>query len=401
MKSFYTIIFLALLLFFSACTKDNSESGNAANNSLVKLLPIEGTYFARSIGELEDGSIIISSVSETSGPAYISRFALNGDFLWQIKLTGIIQKLWHTQILTNGTIAAVGYGAGNDADECGIVILNEDGEILKQHSFYDLSAQVDCIQLANGNLALLTNEGRLLIFDLDLNQLFDKSYGGGNQGSLAEGFSGALYLQCSLYSNNSDNFDFSSITKLSPIDYEIVYQQTLFYPVVLSPSTIALSSDDKTVIASARFSTGRDGNRGLTNTAFKPSNQEEYLTGPTLVVWQNDGEIANTKQLEISGFPKNAYIKKVRSCLDGGYILIGTCNINNDQSLHSEYRILLIKLNSALELEWLKIPNTNSPALGDDVKEISTGYLICATHLSLNEFTRPVLFKTDFNGKIE
>ena len=281
------------------------------------------------------------------------------------------------------------------------MILNEDGEILKQHSFYDLSAQVGCIQLANGNLALLTNEGRLLIFDLDLNQLFDKSYGGGNQGSLAEGSSGALYLQCSLYSNNSDNFDFSFITKLRPFDYEIVYQQTLFYPVVLSPSNIALSSDDKTVIASARFSTGRDGNRGLTNTAFKPSNQEEYLTGPTLVIWQSDGVFENTKQLEISGFPKNAYIKKIKGCNDGGYILIGTCNINSDQTLHSEYRVLLIKLSTNLEMEWMQVPNTNSPAIGDDVVEISTGYLISATHLSLNENTRPILFKTGFTGKIE
>lgn len=400
MKSYTIILFLGTLLLSSSCTKDGSANSTGKNSSLVKLLPIEGTYFARSISELQDGSIIISSVAETSGPAYISRFALNGDFLWQIKLTGIIQKLWHTQVLTNGTIAAVGYGAGNDADECGIVILNEDGDILKQHSFYDLSGQVDCIQLANGNLAILTNEGRLLIYDLELNQLLDKSYGGGNQGSLAEGSSGALYLQSSLYNNNS-NFDFCSIIKLSPINYEVEYEQTLFYPVAVSPSNIALSSNDKTVITCARFSTGRDGNRSLTNTAFKPSNQEEYLTGPTLVVWKNDGEIANTKQLEINGFPKNAYIKKVRSCLDGGYILIGTCNINKDQSLHSEYRILLIKLSSNLELEWLKIPNTNSPALGDDVKEISTGYLICATHLSLNEFTRPVLFKTDFNGKIE
>jgi hypothetical protein len=394
MKSFLSFILLGLLPLVSSCTKENFENSKAANNSLVKLLQLEGSYFSRSIAELEDGSMVISSVSATTGPAYISRYALNGDFLWQIDLPNVIQKLWHTVLLNDGNIAAVGYGGGNDADECGIVILNVDGEILKQQSFYDLSEQVDCIQLANGNLAILTNGGRLLIFDLDLNQVFSKSYGGGSQGSLAEDPSGALYLQ----SYETSGFNFSSIIKLSPSNYELIYNQNLFYPVALSPSNLALSRDGQAIVASARFTTGRDANRYGNSGLFQPSNQEQYLTGPTLVIWQSDGVFANTKQIEISGFPKNAYIKKVKSCRDGGYILLGTCNIN---SIQTEYRVLLIKLSSSLEMEWMQVPKTNSPAIGDDIEEISTGYLISATHLSLNEAIRPIIFKTGFTGKIE
>jgi len=200
MKAILLYISLGLLLLLTACEKESIES-TISNKSLLQLMQVDGEYFARDVLEFPDGSLILSAISENTAPAVLAYYTNYGNILWQIELPETTHSLWHTILLANGNIAVVGFGSVNDADECGIVILSQNGEVLNQTNFFNYSGAtnaVDCIQLSNGNLALLTNGGRLVIFDTQLNMLFDNSYGGGSQHYIASILATSYFLYVSI-----------------------------------------------------------------------------------------------------------------------------------------------------------------------------------------------------------
>jgi hypothetical protein len=82
-------------------------------------------------------------------------------------------------------------------------------------------------------------------------------------------------------------------------------------------------------------------------------------------------------------------------------MLLGTCNINSNQQISSEYQVMLIKLSTNFTLQWMQFPKTNSQSVASDIIETEAGYLVSATHLSFGEQSSPILFKTDKNGNIK
>lgn len=424
--------FLLILLLF-ACSKNEGENNSS---SFFKVIESNGPYTSRNILELEDGSLIFASVASLNVnfsesyfpapelPSIISKYNATGDLLWKLESPEIVHVIWHILKLKNGNIAVTGFNSDDNSSDIGILILSSEGEILKQNSYFNITNEfpvylenpMNCIELSNGNLALVNTSSnifstyvavRLVILNPELNMVYEKVYPSDSilqdlspvQMGIKEDQLGNLLIHGrgmnNLFYDTLYNFAFSF--KLRAGNYEALQSQSFVSDVDQSPSDFALSPSENMVWAS---SSSENANPNF-NPWFNFRNQELFVIGNKTTVWMTDGDHANTRQTEFSNYPKNGYIRKVLACSSGGYILLGTCNINSNQDIASDYKIMMVKLNSSLEQQWISFPNKNSTGIAQDIIETSTGYIISGTHRSFGEENRPIIFKTDKNGKIK
>ena len=137
---------------------------------------------------------------------------------------------------------------------------------------------------------------------------------------------------------STNDMAYASTLKLSAGSYDPVYHQLFEGNQPLSTSNCVLSNSDHLVWASS----GPTAADILFNSWFNQRNQELFLIGPTITVWKTNGDSASTQKFEFSGFQKNGFVNKVINTSDGGFMLLGTCNINANQQIASEYQIMMI-----------------------------------------------------------
>ncbi len=428
MNKFLIHIYIFLIMFSTSCKKDILLQED--NTNLLKIVQLETPYLARSVIELEDGSIVLISISDvssalTANPTtdyapVITKFDQNGNLLWQHELPEIIQTVWHIIELSDGNFAVSGFDKNVDSKFLGLVILNSSGEIIKQTTLFNainlinigagIVNKLDMIQLSNSNIAITLNSTqsiapsspRLVVFDLNLNLLFDKTYapstivqtGFCHQIYLHENNAGDLLLHGRLTRNNTKIFAFD--LKLSANTYEPIYHQVFNDTVNSSSSSFALSNTNDLIWVSTIKSKVDTQFTSWFNLRF----QEYHKVGNKLKVWKSNENQVQDNINEITGFPKNAYISKVKKTNDGGFILLGTCNINNNQDIPSDYRLIIIKLNSLLATEWIEYPNAIYATVASDIVETKHGYLISATQFTFAEESRPVILKLNKLGVI-
>jgi hypothetical protein len=405
-----------------------------SSESFVKVLTSPSDYIARGVLELPDGSLLLPSVSSvpqnfnvnnslSSGlPSVLTKMDALGELLWQIELPETVQFLWHCRLLKNGNIIAVGFNSDENSEQIGLVTLNQEGTILNQFSIFNSSRSlpssygdksVDCIVLQNGNIALAVPHSlgsniplipRLLVFSPELVKVFDRRYASNALVPTEDVYQ--LYLSEDLLGNivlNGRNqgadtlTNFAFMVELEASSY-VPQQFQLFQKAgINSPASLVLSNAGNWIWTSS----GTSEPDTLLNYWFNFRNQEKFPIGPSIALWQTNNDFQNSITKTIDGYPKNGYISTIKKCTSGGFILLGTCNINENQQIPSEYRVLMIKLTEDLNIEWIQTPNTNGPSIGSDIIETEAGYLVSATHISLGEFSQPIVFKTDVNGIIK
>lgn len=425
---------LLLLLFLCNCSKGNDES---TSESFFKVVETNGDYFARNLLEFNDGSILIGAVASIGNefdegnnptseqPSILVKYDANGDVIWRRETPEVVHTLWSTVKLKNGNIALAGFNSDDNSKQVGIVILNQDAEIISQSSYFNVTEKsplflenpVTCLELSNGNLALVTTTSnsfpyqvamRLVVMDADLNLVLDKihipdsiiPYRAPSQITLAEDQMGNLMMNGRdfrfLPSDSLYNFGIS--IKLQAGSFQPLFFKSISSEINQSPSRFALSQSGDMVWTSTYF----ENSNFDFGSWFNFRNQEKFKIGPKTRVWITDGVQGNSQEkLVFDSYPKNGFFNKTISTSDGGYMLIGTCNINSNQDFASDYKTMMVKLNSSLQMEWIRYPNNNSNTIAQDIIETATGYIISATHLSLGEENRPLIFKTDKNGRIK
>jgi len=427
------------LIVLVACKKEEIQS-NTSSLPLLKVMQVDEPFYARDVLELNDSSIIIGAVAPINGkfdeynnpssdsPSLLTKYAANGNLLWQLELPEPVHVLWQSIELENGNIAVVGLNSEDNSRQVGLAIISPQGDVLNQASYYNVTNQfpvrqinpVDFIELSTGNIAVVTSTSnvpagmyiaaRLVVFDPLLNIVFDRIYTSDEivlsrppaQISIVEDAAGDLILHgLDLMVSASNNDDFGKIhafaLKLSAETYDPVYHQLFKNEQKFSSSNIALDNSGKLVWAAC----GPLAADSLYYSWFNFRNQEVFLIGPEITVWQTNGDSTTTQKRQFSGFPKYGFINKLINTSDGGYMLLGTCNINPNQQISSEYQIMMIKISADYTMEWMRFPKTNSQSISSDIVETSSGYLVSATHLSLGEQSRPIVFKTDKNGIIK
>ncbi|MFT5724723.1 MAG: hypothetical protein ACI9JN_001845 [Bacteroidia bacterium] len=429
-KWLYSLAFSALIL--SGCKKDVVLSAE----SFIKVMTTSTPYIARDVVELSDGSFLLSAVQSidnfnasvnpaTDLPSLLNKYDHSGDFLWQIELPENVRVLWHCRLMKNGNIVVVGFSGEHNSEYVGVVTLSQNGTILKRHAFFNSSRSlpssygdnsVDCMVLQNGNIALTMPHSmgsniplvpRLVILDSELNTVFDKRYQPNGiipkqdmyQLYVQQDPNGDVMLSGRADESRNDTLGYTSfVLKLESNSYKpIAYNSFAGNNALTAPSNLTFQNANNAVWTSS----GPSNPDTLLNYWFNLRNQEKFLIGRSISVLKMNADLQIDKTETIEGYLKNGFIRTIIGCKDGGYMMLGTCNINSNQLVPSDYRILLVKVRADLSLEWIEIPGTNGPAIGADIKETDLGYVISATHVPFGEFSQPIVFNTDKKGKIK
>tara|TARA_R110000868_G_scaffold141490_2_gene358069 strand:- start:605 stop:1909 length:1305 start_codon:yes stop_codon:yes gene_type:complete len=429
------IYFISLAALILSCQKEEENKSSSA--TWLKVMDCGDDFFARDILELRDGSVLMGAVpelklnfNESTNPSslkasQLAKYSDKGQLEWQISLPETVHVLWHTLELNNGNIAILGFNSDDNSKQIGIVIINPEGRVLKEKSYYNVTNQapwyslnpVNFIELASGNIAIASSSSnitnaylatRLVILDQDLNLLVDRSYipnasasiNYPGQISLAEDLNGeiilhGLHLRLNILSSSDSTHNSFSI-RLSATTYNVISFDYFQLSPSASPSEVILNTNRDLIWASAIG----NANDSLQNLWFNQRNQELYIVGSQIALTRIEKASGAGQQLYFGAYPKNAFITKVIQTSDGGYLLLGTCNINSNLQLNSQYQIMLIKLKTDFTLDWMRFPQTNSQSIARDVTETENGYFLSATHLSLGQRSRPLLLKTNKQGFI-
>jgi hypothetical protein len=117
---------------------------------------------------------------------------------------------------------------------------------------------------------------------------------------------------------------------------------------------------------------------------------------------ETDGDGNFIARHRYSGFPQYAVLSNIIQTKDGGYLLVGTSDLNIYDVFYSHFQILAIKTDANFNQQWLKQFNTTYPAIGVDVDNTDDGgFIIGAFEKSFNRNYRMVLIKIDENGSMQ
>lgn len=417
MKKQLHILVLAILGIGVSCQSDHEAPVGPV---YLKTLDLGEDF--RSLGAfgLQDGSAIMTLYGASSSE--LVKIDDQGDIVWRSAIDGNVWCVWGGRPLSNGNILVYGFDCTTNNIQAGAVIYSPEGQLIHSVTFQnqvgtglqEVLYSLDGMELRNGQIALVMptitsavspTMVRLMQFDQELQLLHDRIYFPDSivqnirtrQISIAQDLEDNLLVQGrTISSAGSPTRPYSFVMKLNHDTYDPAYFETYGDNFVAIPSKVAAATDGAAVWAVA------DASNTIIPVVerFTLLQHEVFSTGTEIEVWKTDGPDAEIQTTVIRGFPKFGFIQQVRACSDGGFILTGTCNLNSNQEVPSEYRILLVKLDSNLKIEWMRVPDTHSAAVGADAVEIPGGFLVSGSHYSHNGYNNALVFKIDFDGLI-
>ncbi|MFT6186337.1 MAG: hypothetical protein ACJAUB_001081 [Cryomorphaceae bacterium] len=437
----------AICLFVLCAWGCDKESNMEMQSTSIKQLDTDTDYLARSIVSLPDGSVIMGSVGledENGGagygfrPSLMAKYNPQGDLEWVIDLPQEVYVLWKCIVLDDGNILAVGLGDTPNSQYVGAAIIDESGEVLHLESIFNnvsgpvstplKYSSVDAIQAQGGNILLvmpqqIVDSGnmnpRIIVLDKELSILQDIDY------EIQEGpvtytllelvieqaINGDIFLSGRIYSTpNGSTNPFVGIIRLNH-NLEIVDSKRFSSASTPFGFTLTGAVNSRTEIASniAIDASGspvfvaslRNPSDSLFEPIFNLRGQDYFMRAPQLGLWHITSQDVEAPIKQVTGFPANAIIQKIKSTSDGGFIMVGTCGINTNQALPSQYRMLVFKTDPSLNVQWMVYPQMQFATLGADIIESANGYIVTATQHSLGEINKPFLFKLNQSGIVE
>ncbi len=413
-----------LCIGFIACQKDAIEN----NSGFVSVVESDLDYTSRNCLQLSDGNYIIcgSSVlfpagNVSFGQSYsiMAKFSRSGDLMWQKTLPITLCDLWKGISLPGGGFVLAGLDNMPENTNITIAEYNNNGGLVKSNQVINTTStgvtsrnEVDIIQLKNGNYAMvligiqqgvLGNSPRLLILDRELNVisdkifpsmfLFSKNFKGQR---LAEGNNGRLYICGRTQEFNAWSWTFLMGVDGSTLDMDF-FTERMGADTNSYPGPFVVNNAGHVIIPTAE-----QWNAGI---YFNASNyfyyhlDEYFSVGKTVSVLETDADGNFIARHKYSGFTGYASLTGITQTNDGGYLLIGTCDLKSNAVIYSQFQILMIKINAQFQQEWMKQINTTYPAVAVDVEKTDDGgFLIGAYEKSFNKNYKMMLIKTDANG---
>lgn len=427
-----TIMFcVGVLICFASCQKVDEDM--SPQNGLLKVLQLGDEYLARNIFE-NDGELIAICVGNENKltqsnygtiPSVMLKLNGAGTVTWKKNLPPSLLAIWKSIQLDNGDLFIVASDTALKNEELTFAILDHLGVVKQEISMtFPTSSNgilttylsVDCIQLSGGNIAVVATElpsftnvvsPHLIILNSNLQIVNKKIYAANNmildrrklKFSIAENQDLSLSILGRMYRSQNDtskHFGFS--LKVDLLTLETIHFFPLLNDGIKASISESVSTQDNHVV----FVTSQRGASDLINKdPFFLRYIDEYYTGPELTLWNLGNNAGKVETLKISGFPKNGFISKLKKTQDGGFLLLGTCNINSDQAIPSNYRLLLIKLSATFQTEWMIHPNTSGSFLGADVVESNGMYTVFGSYLSFSESFKPIIINITQTGEIQ
>lgn len=376
---------------------------------------------------LDDGSVILAGwLDET---ADLIKFDPTGRVVWHSVLPNTVYDLWGAIPLSNGNIAVYGFDfesyLDNDYNHFTLLIYSPEGALLHSATISNRTGVWDRMnwkqslyakELSSGELAMAmvhsppnnqTERVRLMRFDKELHLLKDRIYQPDGivpnlpvrQLSLDEDKERNLLIQGRIFHNlpiEGQVQPFAFVMKLDRENYDPVYFETYGDDWLTIPSTVAVATDGAAVWAYA----GPTASSMPMTERFSTYQQFSHSLGTEINVLKTAGPGVEPEMVSIKGFPKFAAIKRMRPCIDGGYLLSGTCNFYTNMLISNDYKLLVIKLDKDLRQQWMHVPNTQGGAVLNDAVEIPGGFLVSATINGLDGNYSFLVYKLDQNGNM-
>lgn len=426
---------IALLLFFTVwgCSKDDIE----VSESLIKVVPNTRNYMARRVIDHSNGQTYVFSIGaedvSQSGPyggfpSMISTYTSERGFISSNPLPNSVYELWDAMELDDGRLLIIGRDDTRLSNQTGLVILSPEGNLEHQYSFENTSTVnsllnsaitgngMDCIQLEDGSIVLgcflmlsqfESRRLRLLKFDTSLNLIEDVNHFISYEGeelniselsleANAKGFSALCYSPLTLTSQGDTADVFVSNSVQLNLDLQIESQGHVLSEEFGIARGHAQADDHEMVWT---FTPKIPIDPEITPT-LNLRNQERYSYGPRTFVYKSNISGDLIDETLLSDFPKNGVIHSMQKCSDGGYVLVGTVNLNQDLSVPSFQSLYVAKLSSALDILWTEHFNFNQPTYGAHIVESNSGFSICATTYTNQNLSQVILIKMNNQGQI-
>lgn len=425
-----------LILTLTGCEKNDLEPVP----NFIKTLSTESAYLSRGVLSLSDGSSIVyglawedvslSNIYGSRNPV-VAKYDAKGSLLWQKELPEEVYVLWDCVQLTNGELVFIGLNSERESEQVGLVKTTREGELLQIETFENITnqgiavlndrslASMDAVALGNGGLALTTRVRlsaflgplhglRLMVFDNALSILSDETfvsedpdadYGIGEV-RIAEADDGNIWITAAtlLYTpiaQEPHELSHAAVMEFDGDTYERISLNRFVGDIFYRISALATSRANNPI-----WTFAPQPDQGQGRELFNLRNQEVVSVGPEIQIRETNsaGEILNSSV--IANFKGRAYLHAGIPCTDGGFIFIGTSNINLNLQNPSILNILIVRLDDNLNVMWQREIATNNSALGSGLAEVPDGFLISGSSLSIDEEYRIILFKINKNGQL-
>jgi hypothetical protein len=406
MQKFRFILFIIIPLAIGGCKKTDMPETEFVTN-----LVSDTSMAAVSAFETDDHGIIVvgrSFDNLTLGSIY--KVNAYGDEVWRKKLSKYNLFLWKGIQTSDKGFITVGYPElFNPAMY--ICKYNQDGVLLKTaiDTLPENSSQfsyADFKELSNGNFmfcltSVVMGYSFVIVTDPSLNILSSRKY---------ESHS-TLYFGCFIRGIQESENNTIAITastsgyKTSTLYTNLVLiktdntgkelSRTNLIDSTYSEMPTSLNRNNNELFAITSKMIGWNSGKGLF-VDYLANPNAQFISGEIqLVRFDHQGNYLGRKTY--NGYPGNGIINSVHKTLDGGFLLCGTVNQNNYQTVAANTQIYVMKLNANYQTEWSKSFNTTYPSLGIEALPLSNGgYCLIGHQKTFNDKFNIILIKSNF-----
>lgn len=389
----------------SGCKK--SETPDSA---FVTTLVSDTSMAAVSAFETADkGVIVIGRSFDNTSLGTMFKVNMEGDEVWRKKLSNDNLHFWKAIPIAGNQFITVGYpNVFNPA--MFICKYNQDGELL--NTFIDTlpesSSQFsysDFKQLQNGNYVFcLTNivlgYAFVIITDPNFNTISTHKY----ESNTTEYF--GCFIR-GIHEIDANKIAFTATTSKMNTNKlrsnlmvftcdakgkELSRNMLVDSNYTETPSYLGSNGNELFAVTS-RMKGWNDGHGLFVDYLGNPNAQ--FVSGELQFVrFNTNGDYLGRKTF--NGYPGNGFINSVHKTNDGGFLMCGTVNQNNYQTLAANTQCYILKLNANYEAEWSKAFNTTYPSLGIECLELSTGgYCLIGHQQTFKNQFNIILIKTN------
>lgn len=412
MKTKLHYVFLLYALFFLSCSKEETKS---SSDTFIKAVVTDSETVSLACFEISDKYIIAigRSVDNTS-QGWMVKMSSDGEVLWQKKIPIENRVLWNAIPLKAGGFLTIGYDVdfGSLLNFC---TYDNDGNLLTVIPFNIAGNAIgyqpgETIPLSNGNFAItysdnVIGEAFLRIVNSSFAAISTKKFVSNDPqhfGCFLRGIQqttdSSLSLTASTFTNWQVNIRYNSMIINTTLNGTEISRSVL-EDSVFSETANCLGLTSNGLLSVTSTMIGFNSGNGIFISPFSNSNSQLISGRINLIHYDLLGNFISRKQ-DLS-HPGNGILLSAKKCRDGGLILCGTAAINNSQSVASNSKMYLVKVDANFNIVWSKVIDTVFQSYGTDAIELSNGgYCLVGYQRTFNSKFNMIVIKTDANGNI-
>jgi len=415
MKKIVQFLVVTSLIFVASCKKNTEQ---VIQNSFVKITSSQTQMASAKCFLSSDNQIIVVNRSyDNKTPGFIQKISNTGDEIWRKDILPFNTTLWNAAPVQGGGFITVGLGE----ETIGILVFNvikydDEGNVILTDTVpipYSVNgcSPAEILQLSNGNFVFGSshngqNKGYIIVTNSNFDLLNTETYQ-----DLKPGFNGCYIKGLEQLNDTSIAFT-ASVTKLlgnAAITNSMLITAdlngerrtvTFLEDSLQSETTNYLGINNNGMLSITSSMKGWNIGQGL-HVNYLGNSVALFISGRiNFIQYDLNGNFRNRKK--VYSYSGNGLIFSAKKTKDGGFILCGTVNQNDNLTIDANTQIYLMKLDAEFNTQWFKSIFTVYPSYGSDIVEtIDRGFFISGHQYTNNSNFNIIAIKTDSNGNFE